>query len=121
MVPVYGVGLNQESTMGPLTEMGHSKGHRIAPQVFRISDGARIAMFDKFESGISAVGWVGNGRYLAMIDNGSNRLVIWDPFSRYLNYITLDIPSNPLRLAISPDGRRIAVSLENGFVVYELH
>lgn len=121
MVPVNGVGLNQESTMGPISDGGYSKGHRNAPQVFRISDGARIAMFDKFEYGISAVGWVGNGRYIAMIDNGSNRLVIWDPFSRYLNYITLNIPSGPLRLAISPDGHRIAVSLKNGFVIYELH
>ncbi|MGH6987399.1 MAG: WD40 repeat domain-containing protein [Caulobacteraceae bacterium] len=86
--------------------------------VLRRSDGARIASFKLASPPIRAAAWDPKGRYVAILDQ-LGRLFVWRPLAPVLSYSEIDA-GGELSLAISPDGRRIAVTTSNGVTVYTI-
>lgn len=85
-------------------------------QVFRLSDGARIATFNA--APVHGAGWDPKGRYIAFVDR--NHLYLWQPVGRKQGYIKLDLPTDTYSMAISPDGQHIAVTLYDGYIIYDV-
>jgi WD40 repeat protein len=98
---------------------GESIGSTEAVQVFRVSDGARIASFPAAKAPIRQAMWDPKGRFVAFVDNASH-LFLWAPWFGD-GYKKIDLPSSTSSLAVSPDGLRIAVTTDRGVRVFSVN
>lgn len=85
-------------------------------QVFRLSDHARIATFNA--APVHRANWDPKGRYIAFVDD--RHLYLWQSVGRRQGYIKLDLPTGTYSMAISPDGQHIAVTLDDGYIIYDV-
>lgn len=92
-------------------------------RVLRASDGLQVATFRYPASpggaNVGQAAWDPLGRYVAFVD-ADNHLYLWRPLASQTSYAKIVLPSRPEALAISPDGRRIAVGTETGIEVYSV-
>jgi WD40 repeat protein len=89
-----------------------------AAQIIRLKDGAKIASFDVAKAPIRHASWDPQGRFVAFVDHSSG-LFLWAPWASS-GYLRLDLPSPALSVAVSPDGRRVAVTTDHGVRVYSV-
>jgi len=90
-----------------------------AVRMFRVKDGKLIASFTDATAPIRQAMWDPRGRYVAFVDNARS-LFLWTPWNGSV-FKKVDLHSPSLSLAISPDGDRIAVTIDQGVRVYSIN
>jgi WD40 repeat protein len=91
--------------------------HALA-SVWRISDGKQIAGFPDRNKLIRQAVWDPEGRFVAFIDTDS--LVVWNPEAPGENFIRIKLPGLSTSLAISRDGKSLAVAGGHSAIVYNI-
>jgi WD40 repeat protein len=89
-----------------------------AVRLFRVKDGTRMSTFSAAKGPIRQAMWDPKGRFVAFVDN-QRGLFLWAPWVGP-DYKKIDLPTETLSLAISPDGDRIAVTTDHGVRVYSI-
>lgn len=83
----------------------------VALHVFRLSDGVETARRAQTKTAfVTAIEWDPRGRFLAYLDNGGPAVHLWNLYTASDQEVVIRLTSEAVGgLALSPDGRRIAV------------
>lgn len=111
-----GVGIAPQE-LTPKADAWEKSDHPVA-SVWRISDGKEVASFrDKGEQILQAV-WDPKGRFTAFLDTDS--LIVWQPEVPGQNYLKLPLGALSASLAITQDGKSLAVASGKQVTVYTI-
>jgi WD40 repeat protein len=91
--------------------------HTVA-SVWRVSDGKQIAGLPDKKKLIRQAVWDPKNRFVAFVDTDS--LVLWNPEAPGENFIRIKLPGLSASLAISRDGKSLAVAGGNSVIVYNI-
>jgi WD40 repeat protein len=86
--------------------------------IWRISDGKEIAHLPNKNKATRQAVWDPLNRFVAFVDNDS--LVVWQPEIPGENFIRIKYPSLASSLAITSDGKSLAVAAGNNVTVYNI-
>jgi WD40 repeat protein len=86
--------------------------------IWRISDGKEIAHLPNKNKATRQAVWDPLNRFVAFVDNDS--LVVWQPEIPGENFIRIKYPSLASSLAITHDGKSLAVAAGNNVTVYNI-
>jgi WD40 repeat protein len=82
-------------------------------------DGAVVATLPEAKAPILQAKWDPLGRFVAFIDSDKG-LFIWAPWS-HKGYLRVELPSPTFAFAISPDGRRLALTTTKCLRVFSIN
>jgi WD40 repeat protein len=85
----------------------------------RTSDGTRVASLKMAKPPIRQAVWDPKGRFVAFLD-GNRGLFLWRPTESPARFKKIELPSQSMSLAISPDGTHLAVTTNFGVIVYKI-
>ena len=93
-------------------------------RIWRLSDGALVASFEKAVPNASSKPirqgiWDPKGRYVAFTDFNA-RLFLWQPMTPGGGYTTFDMPRTAYSLAAAPDGNSLAVAQGDGVTIFNI-
>src|SRR5262249_12090062 len=82
-------------------------------RVFKTQDGSQVAAYAQPLDSAWELAWSPDGRFIAFV-MGARTLHLWDPFASEQSQRTVELSRRPEAdsLGFSPDGRRLAVSVD---------
>jgi hypothetical protein len=113
-------GLNRLTAEGselPATKEWQSSSHPIV-SIWHASDGKQIASFTDPNEEVWHVAWDPKGRFVAFTESDS--LILWQPEATSINFTRIRISQLGNALAISPDGKSLAVTSGTDVFVYTI-
>ena len=82
------------------------------------SDGTQVSSFAEPHQFYQIV-WDTKDRFLAFLD-GDSKLIIWNPRTSNENYIKIPLSGYPMSLALTTDGKLLAVQHDKQVTVYDI-
>jgi WD40 repeat protein len=86
--------------------------------VWRISDGTKLASFTDKDKSLRQVAWDPYDRFVAFID--TDGLILWQPLASGQDFVRISLHHLTTSLAISPDGKSLAVAYGYNATVYNI-
>jgi WD40 repeat protein len=98
--------------------MAWSRSDHPVVSIWRVSDGKEVASFRDKGKVIDQAVWDPKDRFVAFIDTDS--LIVWQPEAPGENYIRIKLPGLSASLAVTADGKSLAVAGGNKVIVYNI-